>query len=126
MCGKFYVDNDKARLFCVNDACQRRHVWCKCWKNGILFCPVEKKKKLNKYYKKTVLSLIEVICIDLCKKYCTGCFFGSPSSTHSCLLHRDDKIKKYARVAIQIINKSGIVCFNLRKILEEKKKIVFF
>ena len=72
------------------------------------------------------MSLIEVICIDLCKKYCTECyFFGSPSLTHSCLLHRDDKIKKYACVAVQIINKSGIVCFNLRKILEEKKKIVF-
>ena len=60
---------------------------------GVFFCPVEKKKKLYKYYKKTVLCLIEVICEDLCKRYCMGCFFfGSPSLTHSCLLHRDDKI----------------------------------
>ena len=63
----------------------------------------------------------------MCKKYCTGCFFiGSLPLTHSCLLHRDDKIKKYVCVAIQIIHKSGVACIELRKMLEEKKgKIVF-
>ena len=72
------------------------------------------------------MSLIEVICEDLCKRYCMGCFFfSSPGLTHSCLLHRDAKIKKYAHIAIQIIDKSGIVCFDLSKILEKKNKIVF-
>ena len=128
LCGKFYVDEEKTRLYCSDDSCQRCHVWCKyCWGNDQSFCPVKKrKKKLDKYYRETFISLIEIICKDLCKNYCVGCFFfGSPALTHSCLLHRDDKIKKFARIAIQIINKAGIVCTELRTKLEEKKNCFF-
>ena len=129
LCGKFYVSEDKARLWCGDDECQRYHILCKyCWRDNVSFCPAKKrKKKLDKYYRQTFVSLIKVICEDLCKKYCTGCFFFyAPALTHSCLLHEDDKIKKYARIAIQIINKSGVVCNELRMKLEEKKnKIVF-
>ena len=134
LCGKLYADRDKmgAILCCEgDDACDTYHVWCKdCWmKNfNLSFCPLaRKKKKLYKYYKKTHVNLIEVICADLCKKCCTGCFFiGSPPLSHSCLLHRDDKIKKYVRVAIQIIRNCGVACIELRKMLEEiKGKIVF-
>ena len=107
------------------EECSQQHSWCvKCERT---FCPQKKRKeKLRKYYKIAYVNLIEQVCEDLCKKYCVGCmYFSSPGFSHTCLMHRDDKIKQYVRIAIKIINKSGVITVELRKILEKKNKIVF-
>ena len=116
-------DGDGETTLC--EECSQQHSWCvKCERT---FCPQKKRKeKLRKYYKIAYVNLIEQVCEDLCKKYCVGCmYFSSPKFSHSCLMHRDDKIKQYVRIAIKIINKSGVITVELKKILEKKNKIVF-
>ena len=118
------VCEDLSKKYCVEEILHQ-HSWCvKCERT---FCPVKKrKKKLRKYYKNAYINLIEQVCEDLSKKYCVGCmYFSSPGFSHSCLLHRNDKIKQFVRIAIKIINKSGIITVELKKILEKKNKIVF-